>query len=128
MANLNYDQILKIHGPNAQEAWAEICTLGGFGSVPLNHDGGIAIGGALSDENTAVSDEKKARIRELIEGVDSESNAAESVIETAENLAKSNSRESLEQMAKDAGLDGNSYTNKTELAQAILDTKKDGDN
>jgi hypothetical protein len=40
-------------------------------------------------------------------------------LETAEQLAK-NKREDLEKMAREAGLDGDSYTNKTELAQAIV--------
>lgn len=55
---------------------------------------------------------------------DSESESeSEEETETAELLAKKHSRAELEQMAKDAGLDGDSYTNKTELADAILAAK-----
>lgn len=45
--------------------------------------------------------------------------------ETVESLAKKHSRPELEQLAKDAGLDGNTYTNKTELATAILAAKEE---
>ena len=44
----------------------------------------------------------------------------ESEPETVESLAKKHNRAELEEMAKEAGLDGNTYTNKTELAAAIL--------
>lgn len=40
-------------------------------------------------------------------------------LESAEQLAR-NSRADLEKMAREAGLDGDSYTNKSELAQAIV--------
>lgn len=40
--------------------------------------------------------------------------------DTVDSLVAGHSRAELEQMAKDKGLDGNSYTNKTELATAIL--------
>lgn len=40
--------------------------------------------------------------------------------DSAEDLAANNKRADLEQLAKDVGLDGNKYTNKLELAEAIL--------
>lgn len=48
----------------------------------------------------------------------------EGEIETVESLAKK-TRPELEELAKDAGLDGDSYMNKTELATAILAVKGD---
>ena len=66
---------------------------------------------------------------ELVEDADAEepnapdSDGSEPV--TAESLVKGNSREQLEEMAKAAGLDGNTYTNKKELAEAILNSQKE---
>ena len=45
--------------------------------------------------------------------------------DTVESLVKAHSREELETMAKELGLDGNAHTNKTELATAILAAKGD---
>jgi len=45
--------------------------------------------------------------------------------ETAVSLSKAHSREELVEMAKEYGLDGDQYTNKTELATAILAAKTD---
>lgn len=43
--------------------------------------------------------------------------------ETAESLAKGSTRDELNKRAKASGLDGNSYTNKPELAAAILEAE-----
>jgi hypothetical protein len=76
-------------------------------------------------------DDKEVKVFERVvdEDADTEDAADESstddestpadVVETAEQLSK-NRREDLEKMARDEGLDGDSYTNKTELAQAIV--------
>jgi hypothetical protein len=49
----------------------------------------------------------------------------ETPVETPESLAKANNRDALLEMAKEHGLDGDSYTNKLELATAILAVKGD---
>lgn len=45
-------------------------------------------------------------------------------VETVESLVADNTRDVLNERAKAAGLDGDSYTNKTELATAILEAEK----
>lgn len=51
---------------------------------------------------------------------DQTSGVGEGLDEEAKKLAKDNDRKGLEKLAKKAGLDGNSYTNKQELAEAIV--------
>lgn len=53
------------------------------------------------------------------EGLDAAGDS-EGHAEEAKKLAKDNDRKGLEKLAKKAGLDGNSYTNKQELAEAIV--------
>ena len=45
--------------------------------------------------------------------------------ETPETLAKANSKDALLELAKEYGLDGETYANKVELATAILAVKGD---
>lgn len=56
---------------------------------------------------------------------DEEPEAAPADENTVEFLVKKHNRAELVQMAKDAGLDGDSYTNKSELAEAILNSQKE---
>jgi hypothetical protein len=57
----------KYHG-NAGAVWDEICRLGGYGNVEMDHAGGLDIAGALNPDNKAISDKDKSRIQELVEG------------------------------------------------------------
>ena len=58
---------------------------------------------------------------ELVKGKSDAGKKSESKDEmTAEDLAANHKRKELEKMAKEKGLDGNTYTNKQELAEAIL--------
>lgn len=118
MANLTYAQVQERHGQNAEAVWNEICEIGGYGTLSPTYSGGLDIAGALSDKNKFLSSEVKARIAEL-SGMGS---AAESEVDRLVKMARGD----LERIAKDAGLDGNSYTNKRELAQAIVNKQKEG--
>lgn len=68
--NANRESLEKIHGKgNASKAFEEIKDLGGFGAVPISHEGGLDLAGVLADGNTAVTSKAKDRIAELA-GVD----------------------------------------------------------
>lgn len=57
--------------------------------------------------------------------INAASKESEEQPETAVSLSKAHSREDLVEMAKQYGLDGDGYTNKQELATAILAAKTD---
>lgn len=48
LQNVNFQILLKQHGgnfPQAKAAWERICSLGGFGQVPVTYEGGLDLGG-----------------------------------------------------------------------------------
>lgn len=72
MLNANIENLTKMHGEKAMDAFREIADLGGFGTVGEaqgqihpGYGGGLDIAGVLSDANTAVSEKAKERIAEL---------------------------------------------------------------
>jgi hypothetical protein len=103
--NITFEQVEKAVPDNAKEVWKRICEIGGWGNVLPEHTGGLDISG--------LDEPKQAEILALVETAPAD---------TVESLAKK-SREELEILAKAKGLDGNKYTNKNELAQAILNTE-----
>lgn len=110
--NLTGAKVAKmVDAGTAQSVWDKILTIGGFGDVPFDHAGGIDISG-LSEGN-------QEQIQKLL--VKEEKPEPE----TAESLAKNNDRKALDAMAKDLNLDGNKYTDKTELAKAIVQAKSE---
>jgi len=64
-------------------------------------------------------------VEDTEEATESQSSDESEEEETVESLTKKFSRTELEQMAIDAGLDGNTYTNKAELATAIIAAKQE---
>lgn len=91
----------------AVEIYDKVAALGGFGVFNEAFRPPLDV--------STLSESKQARVAELI-GKPGESKPGE----TVESLAKL-SREKLVDRAKAAGLDGNKYTDKTELAKAILE-------
>lgn len=72
-----------------------------------------------------VDDKEAALLKQTQDAKPAQTEAVdEAKAETVESLVAGNSREELNKRAKDAGLDGDSYTNKTELATAILEAEK----
>lgn len=45
MANLSYEDVQKQVGARASEVWQAICTIGGYGQVPVTFDGGLSLSG-----------------------------------------------------------------------------------
>lgn len=71
MENVTADKLRRIHGEKADEVFAEIAMLGGFGKVGTEQGGldpnaNLDIAGALDPANKAVSEGNKNKIRELI--------------------------------------------------------------
>lgn len=73
--NVNRENLTKMHGEKAEEAFREIVDLGGFGTVGtgqgqinIDYPGGLSILSVLRD-NDAISEKAKNRIAEL-SGVD----------------------------------------------------------
>lgn len=57
MKNVNFQLLLKAHNGDvgrAVQAWDAICSLGGFGNVPPNYEGGLDLQGLrqANDETT----------------------------------------------------------------------------
>lgn len=103
--------------------FARVAELGGFGRVGvdeggLSPDSTLDLTGVLDPENKAVSDEAKAEIQSIIDASDED-------VETPASLAKAHNKEELSAMAVELGLDGNSYTSKNELAQAIISKRNE---
>lgn len=63
--NVNKENLTAMYGSKAEDVFREIADLGGHGDVDFNYAGGLGILGALSEENTAISNQAKARIAEL---------------------------------------------------------------
>lgn len=75
-----------------------------------------AVKDILDEEAKVIEPDQTSGVGEGLDAAgDSEGHAEE-----AKKLAKDNDRKGLEKLAKKAGLDGNSYTNKQELAEAIV--------
>lgn len=97
--------------------FAEIARLGGFGNIggmqeQLDPNSTLDLTGVLDEKNKAIDPEDRARIREIL--------LESGTVETVESLVKANSKEELSKMAVEVGLDGNSFTNKAEMAEAII--------
>jgi hypothetical protein len=103
--NITFEQVEKANPDSAKEVWSRICEIGGWGNVLPEHTGGLDISG--------LDEAKQAEILKFVET---------SPLDTVESLERK-SRAELEILAKAKGLDGDKYTNKTELAQAILGGK-----
>lgn len=94
-------------GEQAETIYKKICAIGGFGDIGSDFANGYP---AL--DITGLPEAKQEQIAKLI--------GAKVELSAAEKMAKDNDRKSLLKMAKDEGLDGNSYTDEVELAKAIL--------
>lgn len=93
------------------------------GNFHFKNDGGvIEVDASLGAELLKAKHFIDGEFVAVFEQVDPSAKAASDEPVTAESLAKL-SRGVLEQMAKDAGLDGDGYTNKKELAAAIFAAK-----
>ncbi len=92
----------------------------------INDGEPIEVNPAIAGEFLAAKHVLDGEFVPVFELVEAEGSSKEQESFTVESLAKMK-REKLEKMAKEAGLDGNSYTNKTELATAILAAKESGD-
>jgi hypothetical protein len=112
MANLDhvsYADVERMVGKaKAPEAWKQLCRAGGFGNIPENFDGGISFMGA-----------PESMIQEA-EGI-----LAGDGIDTVDTLSKL-TRSELQAKASELGLDGDAYTNKSELAAAIVAKQNEG--
>ena len=71
--NANLQELAKRHGDKAGRVFEEIADLGGFGNVGNGEGkissayvGGLDVRGVLSSENTAVSEQAKDRIADLM--------------------------------------------------------------
>lgn len=71
--NANLEELTKRHGDKAERVFREIADLGGFGDVGSGegkisaaYAGGLDVRGVLSSENTAVSEQAKERIADLM--------------------------------------------------------------
>lgn len=104
--NLTFEEVERAHGGQARAVWSQICEIGGWGTVSPAHSGGLDISGL--DAKT------RAEIEKL----------AGTPVPAVDALLKK-SRAELEEVARENGFDGNAYTSKQELAQAIL-SKKEG--
>lgn len=101
--HLTYEQVEKKVGKaKAPDAWRNIGRAGGFGDIAPNFDGGLSLAG--------ISEEAQQEIEGILAGDEPE---------TVESLSKL-SRTKLEARAKELGLDGNTYTDKSEIAAAIV--------
>lgn len=77
--NVTVKALRTVHkGKAAEDAFAEIARIGGFGEVTKDHTGGLDTGyeggldltGVLDEANKDVPEENKKRIRQLIKGID----------------------------------------------------------
>lgn len=109
MDNVTFKKLKKTHGDRAEEIFDQIAKIGGWGEGrEYRNSDGLDLAG--------LSEAKRAQIDKLLE-IEPES-------DEADLLVKNNDRKALDKMAKDLGLDGNSYTDKKELAAAIVQKQK----
>lgn len=123
------------HPGRGREAFGLIAVLSGAGSLGSagigDHDNlGIDLTGYESNE--AIPAENREKITQLLngEGLDedddeedpttSDVSAEDDLTAMAADVAKRFSKDELAELAREAGLDGNAHTNKTELAKAII--------
>ncbi len=111
--NITYERIQEKHGAAADRVAQDICNLhGGIGFFDFkSHRGGVDISGC--------SQATQEEIIALFNGDEDPS-------EDAKSLVKDHSREELNTMAVELGLDGDSYSTKQELAEAIINKQKEG--
>ena len=112
-----------------REAFGLIAVLSGagsLGSAGIGDQTGVGIDLTGYAENEGISAENRAKITQILDGhaFDDEEQAEGSVVADpdadATALAKRFNKDELSGFAQQAGLDGDSFTNKTELAKAIL--------
>ncbi|MCA1589177.1 MAG: hypothetical protein LC734_02060 [Acidobacteria bacterium] len=111
--SITYKQVEKaVEEGRRGTVWRRIGEITGAGHIPLNSEGNASI------DLTGVSDVKFAQVERLLEknGEDDEDE------ESSDDLSKM-TRPQLEAKAKSVGLDGDRYTNKTELITAIRGAK-----
>ena len=109
---VTFKEVKKVAGEGihaATELWHKVGDIVGAGHVGLDPDGNASI------DLTEVSDSKRERIDKIL---NPEPQDADVVIDESKDLSKM-SRADLEKEAKSVGLDGNAYTNKSELIEAI---------
>lgn len=97
-------------GEGAEKVYKKVCEIGGFGDIGREFKDGLP-----PLDISGLSEAKQKQILELI--------GKKADLSEAEKLAKDNDRKTLLKLAKDEGLDGNSYTDELELAKAILEKR-----
>ena len=110
MKAVTFEALEKQFGGEALAVYKQICSIGGFGDVGAEFANGhpaLDVGG--------LPDGEQAKIEKLL---------GKAPEDEAITLAKNTDRKKLLSMAKDAELDGNSYTDEVELARAILSKKE----
>jgi hypothetical protein len=51
---ITFEKLEKICADEAKKVWAEICSLGGFGTVSIEHSGGLDISGLPKDVQSKI--------------------------------------------------------------------------
>lgn len=111
--NVNLENLKKTHGDQAKDLFAKIAKISGAGNPGDLHDGGIDL--------TGLSNEKLAEINKLLEKPVEKGSAEDEEVK----ILAQKPRPELVETAKEYDLDGNNYTNRTELAKAIVQAKKE---
>lgn len=108
--NITFEQLKKTHGEKAEEIFDKIARIGGWGEGrEYRNTDGLDLSG--------LSDAKKEQVAKLL-------GTSEANSETDEiKILAAKPRPELEDLARTFDLDGNSYTNRTELAKAIVQAK-----